>query len=265
MILCLRGGRGLAKVLLSSIQKVGINWTRFVIANYFNILHTGSEKTLTWDELQKPHLERVEKGPDHIYHDNFPMVFHTHTSYDGWGIFDFYPETPKYFDKFDKIIYQYRNPYDTCISYFWFMMNRTNDPFGAGIVGKELEKIRKLEGFVEFYLPRWIHHVKTTMDKADLVLDYDILRKDNYDFFMALNLIIPGHVDFNTFHKAFRMSSFRKIRKMSEEVGNPAGLGSPYLKGYFCRDGRSGQYREVMSEELIEYIRNECKKEGIEV
>jgi hypothetical protein len=255
----------LNKILLVGIQKSGNSWVRFVIFNYFNILNNRATKTLTWDELQKPHLDRLEKGVDYEYNDGFPLVFHTHLSYDGHGIFDFYSETPKYFAKFDKIIYIYRNPFDTMISYWHFMMDRNGDPFGDGIVGEELDKLRKLEGFVEFYLPKWIYHVKTTRNLADLILDYDQLRKNPNLFAKAITLIDNGMIHIKNFNEALEMSSFSSIKRMSEEVGNIGGLGSPYYKGYFCRDGRSGQYKEVMSQELINYIRNECLKEGIEV
>lgn len=241
------------KILLCGIQKSGNSLCRFVIFNYYHILK-GNSKTLTWDELQKPHLDRVNYGVDHKYEDGFPDVHHTHNSYDGYGINAKYDNYPEFFKQFDKIVYLYRNPYDCCLSYWHFMQNRKNVDYKLN-----------LEDFTKWFLPKWIFHVRTTRNVADLVIDYDFYRKHPEAFATVLNLVTNGNTDNRILQIAIKMSSFDNIRKMSDEVGNPAGLGFPYYQDYFCRDGRSGQYKEVMSKELINYIRNECKKEGIVV
>jgi hypothetical protein len=242
-------------VLLCGIQKAGNTLCRFVIFNYFNVLNNKATKTLNWDELQKPHLDRVEHGLDYEYKDGFPMVFHTHNAYDGQGLNVKYEGYPEFFQQFDKLIYLYRNPFDCMISYWHFVENRNG-----------VDYQRDLKEFTKWFLPKWIHHVKTTRCKADLVLDYDKLRRNPYPLFTeVIALVNNGIINIGILDKTIEMSSFENIRKMSDEVGNPAGLGNPHYRGYFCRDGRSGQYKEVMSKELIDYIRNECKKEGIEV
>lgn len=256
------------KVLLNGIQKVGNTWTRFVIFNYYHIKNHGATKTLNFDELEAPHLLRVIKGIDYPYADGFPLVFHTHLTYTGYGIFDtdYHPKHHYYFDSFDKKIYLYRNPFDTMISYYYFMMFRTTpEPFGAGVTKEELKKMKNIDGFTEFYLPRWIRHVKTTMHRCDLVLDYDKLREDPSGFWDALELLDDGEIDEDIFWKAIEMSSFESIKYMSEKTKQVGGLGMPYLKGYFCRDGRSEQYKEVMKAGLIDYIKDECKRNGIEI
>lgn len=254
MILCLRGGRLLNSVLLCAIQKSGSSWVRFIIFNYFNIKNNHAIKTLTWDELQKPHLDRVNYGVDYDYDDSFPRVFHTHNSYDGYGINAHYDGYPEFFKQFDKMIYIYRNPFDCCLSYWHFMENRISVNYK-----------RDLEEFTKWFLPKWIFHVRTTRNLADLVLNYDHLQIHPAIFRTVIDLITDDNLDENVLIKAINMSSFENIKRMSDEVGNPAGLGFPYYKGYFCRDGRTGQYKEVMSKELVEYIKKECLKEGIEV
>jgi len=251
-------------ILLSSIQKAGSTWVRFVIANYYTILNRNITKSLTWDELEAPHLLRVQKGIDYPYSDGYPLVFHTHLTYNGYGIFDYDPKMPSYFDSFDYIIYLYRNPFDTIISYFHFMLERTTpEPFGDGVKGAELEKLKTLEGFTDFYLPRWIRHVKTTMCKADLVMDYDKTWNQPYTEFLNMFKLIDDNIDDSTLIKAIQMSSFNNIRKMSEDIGQIGGLGIPYYTGYFCREGTPLQYKKVMSPELIQKIKDECKKENI--
>ena len=240
------------KVLICGIQKAGNSLCRFVIFNYYHTLK-GNSETLIWDELQKPHLDRVEHGVDYEYNDGFPLVWHTHNSYDGYGVNVKYEGYPEFFEQFDKIVYLYRNPYDCTISYWHFVENRNG-----------VDYMRNLKEFTKWYLPKWIHHVKTTRDKADLILNYDVLRKDTSGFREVIRMI-NGCIDEDIFQKTIKMSSFENIKKMSEETCKKGGLGYPYYRGYFCRDGRSEQYKEVMSEELINYIKNECLKEGIKV
>lgn len=253
------------KILLCGLQKCGSNWVRFVIFNYFNILNNNATKTLTWNELEKPHLERFRRGIDFegTYEDGFPNIHHTHNSYDGHGIFVQYPNYPEFFDKFDIMIYIIRNPFDTIISYWHFMMDR--DLPAYPLPDDELRELKTLEGFAKFYLPKWIHHTKTTKHKANIVLDYDILQKDTSDFKRALELITDDHVNEIVYQKALEISTFENIKDMSISTGRPSGLGYPYYRGYFCRDGRSGQYKDVMSSLLINYIKYECEKEGIKV
>lgn len=242
-----------SKVLLVGIQKTGNTWIRFVIFNYFFLKNHNGTRTLTWDELQEPHLLRKEKGLNYEYNDGYPLIFHTHNSYDGFGINVQYHGCPVFFKSFDYIIYIYRNPFDTCISYWHFMENRNGVDYS-----------RDLVEFTKWFLPKWIHHVNSTMYQANFILNYDILRKDSSSFYQMFKLITNDQYDKKLLEKAIRLSSFENIRKMSIEIKQPYGLAKRF-RDYFCRDGRSGQYKEVMSEELINYIKEECKKEGINV
>jgi len=256
-------------VLICAIQKTGSTWIRFVMFNYFNILNNGATETLTFDELKKIHDVRrkkgFRKGHPHVnkevhttlYEDGFPQIIHTHIGYNGTAFVKNFPKAiyNKYFNQFDKIIYGFRNPYDTMISYHQFIFNRNRIPYRK--INMNLKQ--RLEDFTTYYLGRFIKHVKETMHRADIVLNYDKLRKDPSGFAEAIKLV-DGTIDMNVFSKAVEISTFDNIKKMSIEVDQPYGVGGPLYKGFFCRDGRSGQYKEVMSKELIEYITNECKK-----
>lgn len=304
----------MTRVLICGIQKTGNTWVRFVIFNYFNILDHKATKTLTFDELKVIHMLRKKKGFYHL-DDGFPEVHHTHFPYNGVGFMKIIPETSKWFDDFEKLIYIYRNPFDTMISYHKFIFNRDKIPYHriselherVANIKKNIEKHRnqikasktekwtyflydeierkeqiikrlehtlegscdmkklvKLEDFTKYYLEKFINHVKSTRDRADVVLNYDELRKNPIGFKKAIELVVgEGNVDMEIFNKAIEMSSFDNIKKMSDEVNQPYGVGGPLYKGYFCRDGRSNQYKEIMSKELIEYITKRCEEEGL--
>jgi len=237
----------LTKTLLCGFQKCGNTYTRFVLFNYYNIKNNGATETLTWDELQKPHLLREEKGLNYFYTDGFPWIFHTHNAYDGQGLNVKYEGYPDYFKRFDKMIYIFRNPYDTMVSLWHWLMNRDSENYRLD-----------LADFTREYLPKWLHHVKTTIGKADLILDYDHLRRFSLDFDRAIQLM-DGFVDYEILDNAVKVSSFKNIREMSERVNQPYGLGGPNYRGYFCRNGKTGQYKDAMSKSLIEWIKTECE------
>jgi hypothetical protein len=262
------------KILLCGIQKSGSTWGRFVVFNYFNILKNNAKRTLNFDELKAIHLRRgwYPNTPDpntprkpEALKDGFPLVYHTHLGYDGTGFIKTFPKVHEWFEKFDGLIYIYRNPFDTMISYYEFLRTRDETPYMN--TQKEVkmdEKLESLENFTKYYLPKWISHVKSTKHRADVVLDYDELRENPSGFIDAIELIDES-VDLGVLEKAIKMSDFNNIKKMSIETKQPWGVGGPLYKGLFCRDGRTGQYKERMSKELIKYIKKECKNEGIKI
>ena len=60
--------------------------------------------------------------------DGFPEVYHTHFPYDGVGFMKIMPKMPRWFEQFDGLVYIYRNPFDTMISYHKFIFNLACSP-----------------------------------------------------------------------------------------------------------------------------------------
>lgn len=246
------------KILLVGFQRCGNTHARFVIFNYWNILENNVKKTLTYNELIRINNE-IWKGIGEQY----PQVYFAHTPKNGKKLFGYKKnKKTRLFDNVDDIIYVIRNPFDCMISYFHYMINR-DLPFNGYFVGKELEDVCNLGGFVRKFLPLYINHVKTTKHLANVVLDYDVLRKYPEGFGQAIELVF-GNIDVRILSQAIDYSSFDSIKQMGIDTGKPGGLASDF-RDNFTRDGRVGQYLTVMSEELIDYIKIECKKEGLKV
>lgn len=183
----------------------------------------------------------------------FPSFYHTHVSYN--------TRFGHYFDKFDKIVYLMRNPFDTMISYYHYQSNRIK-PFNGRFDAKKTERLLNMDNFIKYYLPNYLTHIWETKFKADLVLDYDVLRRESFDFYKLLSLF-EDNVNIEVLMEAIEMSSFDSIKKMGEESNQQYGLAKTY-KGEFTRDGRSGQYNEVLSKEMVDYITKEYDKINFE-
>lgn len=235
-------------ILLCGFPKTGNSWLKFVICNYVSILSHGAKFTLSYSQLND-----IFKHPISLHH--------THIPFSGKLTYGSVKNIPEYYSKFDKIIYICRNPYDTMISFWHYLKNR-DPPFNLlkkNLNMEMIEEFSSLKGFVEYFLPLYIDHVKSTRHRADLILNYDELRKNPNDFKKVIKLIFDDEINEEVFEKAIEMSSFENIRKMGIEMDQKHGLAKDYL-GHFARDGRSGQYKEVMDAHLIQYIETEWNK-----
>jgi len=225
-------------VLLSGSPKTGNTWLRFVIFHYLNMIEKHEYRTLTHRDLA-------------WLKDNEMRVQHTHIPHSG-------ENAPQFYDKFNKMIYIWRNPYDTMISYHEYLKNR-DVPFNIlrhNLKKETIEKLHSLEGFTGFFLEKYIDHINSTRSRADLVLCYDDLRKNTKGFYDALKMVcrtLKLSYREHIAKKAIRMSSFENIKQMGIDTNQKGGLAIGY-KGSFCRDGTVGQYKKVMSKELINYI-----------
>jgi len=235
-------------ILISSFPRCGSTWLRFVICNYASIVSHGSKFTLTYTQLNN-----IFSNPVSLHHTHLPLS--------GKLMYGSVNNSSEYYNKFDKIIYIMRNPYDTMISFWHYLKNR-EIPFNllkTKFNTEMIDQFYSLKGFVDYFLPLYIDHVKSTRHRADLVLNYDELRKNPNEFKKAIKLIFDDKINEEVFEKAIEMSSFENIRKMGIETNEIHGLAKNSLD-HFCRDGRSGQFMEVMNNHLVQYIETEWNK-----
>jgi len=241
-------------IILTGHPKTGNTWCRFIIFNYWNILKNNATETLTYQELIDINNQIWEGSEE------YPQVYFTHKKKNLKGVRGRdWTKKGRVYNKTNKIIYIIRNPFDTMVSYFYYMTNR-DDPFN-GHYKERLTELLTLEGFVHYFLPQYIDHVKSVLPYASVIVKYEHVRNDPSRFFNVLKFVY-GTINKNIAKKAIELSSFENIKQMGNTSGRPYGLASSY-KGQFTRDGRVGQYKEVMNEKLINYIQNECDKNGI--
>jgi len=236
------------KVLLCGYPKTGNHWCRFIVFNYYNIKNFGATKTLTFNELYKINyqkleiIEQVASIPNYLkIKEGFPFFIRTNSA--GLAL--------KYKDKYyDKIVYVYRNPYDTMVSYWNYSQNNRNR-----------SKKLTLEEFCKKNISAWLADVRMMYPIADVKISYDEARRNPGVFRYIIDLF-EDEIDEIILKKAIKMSSFESVKEMSmlehQEGGhtlNEEQYDNDFM-GIFCRDGRSGQYLKWMDSSLMKWIKN---------
>ena len=238
-------------VLFCGYNKTGQHWILFFVMNYHNILMNKAEETVDWKIIGK--FGRVKDGvinlaPNQSYLTGFPRMMWTEYSRSQSV------RVRDWFDSFDKLFYLHRHPGDVMISMFHYF-----------IKPKIFEKVKKIDlktseyfhEYVKNNIPKYFTHIEQTIDYADFALCYDVLRKDPSDFKKVVRLFYDD-VDELVFQKALKFSSFENVDALwTEERLKELDMVR------HTRDGRSGQYKERMNIELIEWIKEESKKRGL--
>lgn len=236
------------RVLLCGYPKTGNHWCRFIVFNYYNIKNFGATKTLTFNELYKINYQKleiinqVESIPNYLkIKEGFPFFIRTNSSVLALKYKDIY---------YDKIVYVYRNPYDTMVSYWNYSQN-------SRVRSKKIT----LEEFCKKNISAWWADMRTMYPIADVKISYDEARI-NPGVFRYIIGLFEDEIDEKILKKAIKMSSFNSVKEMSvlehQESGhtlNEEEYDNDSI-GMFCRDGRTGQYLKWMNSDLIKWIRN---------
>lgn len=246
-------------LLLVGFPKVGNTMCRFLILNYFRIKNFGVTRTLTYEELSIEQPHRIERDVMNSYNlfgytpfqfkEGYPHLYHTHVGAN--------PTYGFYFKKFDKICYLLRNPYDTMISYHYYLSNR-KQPF-MRFSEKKRKLFMNVENFSMYAIEKYVRHFLSIYKMVDLFLHYEEIKQDPKREFTKLLKLFGISIDQHVLQKAIEMSSFESIKQMGRKTHQASGLSKAY-QGEFTRDGRVGQYKEIMSDELIKYITTKFKK-----
>jgi hypothetical protein len=231
-------------ILLCGYQKSGNTWLRFLIFNYFNILRHGATDTLTYQALntiqcQEPNIPKtvvpIQPG--------FPPLFRTHKPYR--PIFNHF-----------RLIYIYRHPLDTLISYYYWMR------------AKGQYSTVDIDEWVLGRLNHWINHYKRTRHKAMTVVTYEALKAETYGVVSSLLSTLGYEVDSIALQRSVEISSFESIQRMGRETGQLTGNSA--RKNFrhefeFTRSGKIKQYENELQPATIKQARIELRSHGIRV
>ena len=152
-------------------------------------------------------------------------------------------------------IYILRNPLDMVISYARHF-GRTPEE-AAGAIARSDTTIAASEKSVKQYIGNWSDHVRSWTRVRDfpvLVLRYEDMQADPHAAFAKVLSHLGVPVDAERLDRAVRFSSFDELRRQEERDGFAEHANMP---DRFFHTGRSGQWRGVLPDSLVEKIRHD--------
>lgn len=241
-------------VLLFAHPKTGQHWILFIVANYQRLINL--KPKITWKEilLFARFTESIKKSASSINYNsetvNFVRIEYSYTH----NI-----NVRNFIDSFDKRIYLYRNPYDVMISMFYYFHT---DPKLIKEIRekKDFKNYKFFEDYVKEKIDIYCAHIKSSIDYADLVLYYDDLLEDTSPFRILLGYFYDELYE-PVYQKTLEVSSFKYVNNMEKILKKDKILNKGRKNVIFhARNGRSGQYYELMNDELIDYITEKWEK-----
>ena len=265
---------GLQRIVwLASYPKSGNTWMRTFLANYFQppgrILDINSLRRFTTADVRQDFFDRAAGRPWrgktlddwlrirtralHLIAASKPghHFVKTHCQILRLGGIDLIPP-----EVTAAAIYIMRNPFDMVLSYarhtrsdLETAIGRITDPKNVHATGT---------GILE-YLGRWDDHIRSWTMAPGLsrhVIRYEDMLADTVGVYRGLFAFLRLPVNERKLEEAMAASSFESLRRQEEEKGfieRPPGM-----ERFFAR-GRSGAWREELTPEQVQRIRDEFR------
>jgi len=232
-----------SKILMFGYPKSGNTWLRFLLYNYLNLLRNPEVKeTITYNRLSTLQNNVMERGSTFLSEEGFPVFYRTHTLF------------RRVYLLFNVKIFIHRNPLDTLISAYYYYKNR-DIPFGD-----DSEKIRENLNDIDFYVKYkfqdWLDFFTISVDKADIVINYSLLKLDCFSEFSKLIKQLEWKYNEDLIYKSIRLSSFQNVKKMGKDKNQLYGSATKdgSFKGEFARSGEESQFKHELKEETINFV-----------
>jgi hypothetical protein len=230
-------------IILASFPKSGNTWMRFIWGNMISIMEFEGEN-INFKVLDtKFAAEYDSKSYGEIEFECLPRLVKTHKKY-----------RPRAFSK-SRCIYVVRHPGDVAISYFEYKKSEKKDYDISGLD----EFIRNSK----YGVPAWCEHVQSWHQKADCLVQYEELKSDAVETVQRLlkefNLY---HVEEETIVQAVERSSFDRMKGIERKEGRVR-EGDFDSDHQFMRSGKTGEWKERLGKESIDYIKNELHKNDL--
>ncbi|MFP4401624.1 MAG: sulfotransferase domain-containing protein [Candidatus Nanoarchaeia archaeon] len=218
-------------ILVLSFPKCGRTWIRVLLAKYF------SEKNNVSFELNITKMG----GPSILF------------SHDQKVINRF---------KNKKIIFLFRDPRDTIVSFYHHCFHR-EETFSGSIDDFVLSPLSGTDFILHYYNSLWSKY-KNYPKHLKLGFFYENLRKNTFNEMKQFLEFIGEEIDEKALLKAIEYSSFDKLKKSERDGSIKAKtiLGSKKKEenAYKVRKGKVGGYREELSAKSIAHVEKKIKK-----
>ncbi|QEC68563.1 sulfotransferase domain-containing protein [Panacibacter ginsenosidivorans] len=232
-------------VFLVSFPKSGNTWVRFYLCNLLNnipSLHF-TDQPIDFKILDDimPELGKNNLTVSWPYK-GFPRIIKTHIAYK--------PVLGKH-----RTILVVRDPRDVMVSYFKFEKTKSVSNF----TGDNISAFIKNQ---KFGIEAWCKHFLSWQRYTAMIVKYEDLKERDINIFEEMNNFLSLSVDKNVFLKSVEQSRFENIKKIEESRGlaDPSKVNSNFK---FARSGKTGQWKEMLSAEDLNYIKDTLNRYSI--
>lgn len=226
-------------VWLVSFPRSGNTWLNFLLAN---LMVKYCRKSVDFnirtvhDIVPDIHYNK-ENIPEDLGFYPFPRIIKSHAGY-----------LPDY----KRVIYIVRDPRDVMVSYYDYLTKKINGPNFKNF--SDFIKNRK------YGLPAWCKHLKSWMNKWDIIIKYEDLKENSYTqlkrilSFLKLDDIVDGDIEL-----AIEKSSFENMQLKEKREGFEGS--KTFSKNFvFVRQGKVGGWKDVFSSHDLRYYIKQASK-----
>jgi len=234
-------------IILAAFPKSGSTWVRFIIANIISLAELNG-KAVDYNLLNGGLCATYDSDLyGAIRYCTLPRFVKTHMIY----------EKRRFGGH--RILYVYRNPGDTMVSFFEYRRNLR----GYAKFKGDFSRFIRHE---EFGLEAWCRHVKSWIDNADVVVTYEDLKKNTLNVLKdALASLRVGCIPEDILREAVSRSSFEAVRNMEEQKGLDERAERQLEPTFrFARKGTIGQWKEYFKGEDCEFLYTVLREHGVE-
>ncbi|MEQ8704213.1 MAG: sulfotransferase domain-containing protein [Phaeodactylibacter sp.] len=242
-------------VLLCGYPKSGNTWLRFFLAHYSILQQETVASTITYSELneiQNLILERPFNRKKYSRKSNslIDKIVWTHA-----------PFKSDYSKFISKYLLIYRNPLDTLASSWNYHVKNRNNLKRIGYPKNDINAYVKLR-YVDW--EKYMVSYSQLDEHQVLAVSYEELLKEPVGSFKKiLSFSYPNHnCDLDKLKKAIELSSFNSVKTMGRIKDQQHGMAAAN-KGEFARKGIIGSYKNELTEDTIDYIKNKVEKNSI--
>jgi hypothetical protein len=263
-------------IWLASFPKSGNTWTRTFLHNLTQILQVGEAEEQdinamgrfsAWEIMKKRYKDILGFDPTDEHRREIAAVRHKvqqQMANEGEGMLFVKTHHALVMDRgyttintavTSGAVYIVRNPLDVAISYSHHISKSIDEAISLMAV-ENAETPLSEKSVYEVY-GSWSQHVWSwtrTPHRAIYVMRYEDMLRDPEKYFGELARHLLFNPDAAQLKQAIELSSFEKLKKQEEAKGFNE---KPKNAQSFFRDGRSGQWQTVLSEEQIRRVIND--------
>lgn len=223
-------------IFVVSYPRSGNTWIRFLIGTLYK------DKKVDWSNLEDIVPDIYRNTDEELLKVDSPRLLKSHHSYD---------------ERYKKVLYIVRDVRDVVISYYNFKLkmdenyNESFDSFFRAFINGEIDDF----GTWGQNVNSWINN-KDNIENGFLMVKYEELLENTFDKIVDILNFLNLDCDYKEIESAIDWASFENMKRLEKKQQNHVELFKGSNKNInFVRKGKSGGWREELSDEHIKIIK----------